>query len=309
MPCNHVRDLPPYQQCSPGGAVNLGAHNEARLTRSVLRFLFAFIVLTIGMTLCAQKAAGQGEISGRAVTADSGRPPLVGAEASIARLRLHVMTDSSGRFRLKDVPAGQHVVVMRAIGFRAESSTVAVDRDEVVSWDVVLQRATSTVLPERVVEGEMPPMPAKLVEFSERQKAGIGHFIGRDQLARAEGGMRQTGDVIAMVPGVLARRGSNKIWIASGRAFSGGCAFCARTVDSLARFDVAAGARPACFMDVYLDGALVYDSRTPRYGLFDVNSVPPEHIGAIEVYTNAAQIPAKYNRTGGGCGVLLIWTR
>jgi hypothetical protein len=62
-------------------------------------------------------------------------------------------------------------------------------------------------------------------------------------------------------------------------------------------------------MDVYVDGAMVFDSRNPGYGLFDVNSVPPEHIAGIEVYTSGVQVPAKYNRTGGGCGVLLIWTR
>jgi hypothetical protein len=73
--------------------------------------------------------------------------------------------------------------------------------------------------------------------------------------------------------------------------------------------DFAAGARPACFLDVYLDGAMVFDSRTPEHGLFDVNTVPPDHIAGIEVYTSAAQIPAQYNRTGSGCGVMLIWTR
>ena len=73
--------------------------------------------------------------------------------------------------------------------------------------------------------------------------------------------------------------------------------------------DWAAGARPACFMDVYIDGALAFDSRHSENGLLDVNTIPPEHIEGIEVYSSAAQIPAKYNRTGNNCGVLLIWLR
>ena len=89
----------------------------------------------------------------------------------------------------------------------------------------------------------------------------------------------------------------------------GKCAFCSFSVKDMLPSDVAAGARPACFMDVYIDGALVFDSSKPEFGLFDVNSVPPDHIDGIEVYSSPAQIPAKYNRTGGGCGVLLIWTR
>jgi carboxypeptidase family protein len=270
--------------------------------------LLAFVVPVL-MQPVVRGAWGQGEISGRVIAADSGRPPVQGAEAVLVKLGRMATSDSSGRFRFRDVPPGEHLLVLRAIGFKSESSTVFIDRDEVVSSQLVMTRSTGTTLPERVVEAPASGPPAKLVEFIERQKLGTGHFITRDELAKAEGGFRQTGDLISLVPGVLVRRGSNKIWIASGRAFGGGCAFCSRTVASLSLADVAAGARPACFLDVYLDGAMVFDSRHPENGLFDVNTVPPEHIAAIEVYTSGAQLPAKYNRTGGGCGVLLIWTR
>ena len=271
------------------------------------------ISVAVAATLLAsigQVASAQGEISGRVLAADSGRPPIVGAEVSVARARMRVLTDSSGRFRLKDLPVGEHLVVLRAIGFQAESSKVMVDRDESVSMEVVLNRATGTVLPERVVTAPGEKPPAKLVEFTERQKLGTGHFITRDQLARAEGGLRQTGDVISQIPGVRVRRGSNKIWVASSRTTqSSKCAFCPGRPEEISPLDWAAGARPACFMDVYVDGALAFDSRHSENGLFDVNTIPPEHISGIEVYASAAQIPAKYNRTGNNCGVLLIWLR
>ena len=267
----------------------------------------AAVVLAL---LFARDASAQGEIAGRVMSADSGRPPVSGVEATIAKLRFTTLSDSSGRFRFRNVPPGAHVMIFRAIGFRAESSTVTIDFDEVVSSEVVLTRATGgTVLPERVVTAPGAAPPAKLVEFMERQKVGVGHFINRDQLAKAEGGLRQTGDVISLIPGVVVRRGSNRIWVASGRATNVKCAFCVFTVEQLSPADRAAGARPACFMDVYIDGALVFDSKHPENGLFDVNTIPPEHIAGIEVYAGAAQTPAKYNRTGGGCGVLLIWMR
>ena len=268
------------------------------------------------LAAAARHAMAQGEISGRVVAADSGRPAVQGVEATIEKLGRTATSDSSGRFRFRDMPPGEHVLVLRAIGFKSESSKVFIDRDEVVSAQIVMTR-TTTDLPERVVTAPGAAPPAKLVEFMERQKAGIGHFITREQLARAEGGVRHTGDLIATIPGVVVRRGSNKIWIASGRTKSTGCAFpdpklkaeqdCGR--QRLDRADSMAGARPACFMDVYVDGALVFNSANPQFGLFDVNSIPPEHIAGIEVYTSAAQIPAKYNRTSAGCGVLLIWTR
>ncbi|MBK9977878.1 MAG: hypothetical protein IPP20_08100 [Gemmatimonadetes bacterium] len=43
--------------------------------------------------------------------------------------------------------------------------------------------------------------------------------------------------------------------------------------------------------------------------LHDVNSIPPEQIESIEAYAGASQVPAQFNRTSGGCGVLVIWTR
>lgn len=261
------------------------------------------------LSLFGPEALAQGEISGRVTTSDSTRLPVAGAEAVIPRLQRSVVTDSLGRFRLKDLPAGLHLVVIRAIGFRADTSTVEVQGDDVLSLDVRLQYSGVTKLPERVVTAPEERTPAKLVEFVERRRLGTGHFIDRSQLAKAEGGIRQTGDLISLIPGVRVRRGSNKIWVATGRSVSTGCAFCAMPVSDLHPVDIAAGARPACFMDVYIDGAIVFDSRRARDGLFDINTVPPEHIAGIEVYTSSAQIPAKYNKTSNGCGVLLIWTR
>ena len=193
-------------------------YGMARGARSAPR---TFIVVALLLVSMARVSAAQGEISGRVLSPDSGRAPVQGAEASIAKLGRRVLSDSLGRFRLKEIPPGEHVVFLRAIGFRSESSVVVIDQDEVVSWDVVLQRSTGTVLPERVVSARAPTtVPARLVEFTERREAGVGHFLTREQLAKAEGGLRQTGDLISVLPGVIAKRGSNKIWIATGRATS-----------------------------------------------------------------------------------------
>ena len=284
--------------------------NRAALQRYVWRSVItsaslAFLASTPGA------AVAQGEINGRIVASDSARRPVVGVEVSISRLRLSAITDSSGRFRLKEVPQGEHRVVLRAIGFEAESSLIHVYHDEVVSLDRVLTRSTAaTTLAERVVTAAPEDRPvAKLVEFTERRKTASGHFLDRSQMVKAENGMRTTGDVLASVPGVLVRRGSTKAWIASGRAVSTGCAFCATNVSQLLPSDVAAGARPACFMDVYLDGAMVFDSRRAPDGLFDINTITPDQIAGIEVYSSISQVPVKYHRTGSLCGVVLIWTR
>jgi hypothetical protein len=75
----------------------------------------------------------------------------------------------------------------------------------------------------------------------------------------------------------------------------------------LSRADIAAGAKPACYMDVYLDGVAL--SMGDSLDLFDVNTLQLSAIEGIEVFTSASQVPAKYNKTSRGCGVMLIWTR
>src|SRR5688572_2779414 len=135
---------------------------------AIVRSCFGAVVALV-IAMSPSNAVAQGEITGRVLAADSGRPPVAGAEVSIAKAQKRVVTDSAGRFRLRDVPVGEHFVMLRAIGFGAESSKVMVNPDESVSMEVVLRRTTGTVLPERVVTvAESRPPEAKLAEFAER---------------------------------------------------------------------------------------------------------------------------------------------
>jgi hypothetical protein len=42
---------------------------------------------------------------------------------------------------------------------------------------------------------------------------------------------------------------------------------------------------------------------------FDVNNISLPHVAAVEVYSGTSSVPARYNRTSAGCGVVLIWTK
>lgn len=252
----------------------------------------------------------QGELQGRVVS-DSARLPIADAQASIARLGLTARSDSAGRFRLTGLPSGAHQVVVRALGFATDSTIVETAGNEVVASEFALKRSAVRLPGQRITAPEAPFVSAKMATFRDRQKAGIGHFVTRDMLAKAEGGT-PTGDVLSKLPGVNVKRGQSKAWIATGRAANaqGRCAFCKEGSTDINPADWAAGARPACYMDVYIDGILVYaDNQRPGVPLFDVNTLPPAHIEAMEVYTSAAQVPIQYNRTSSSCGVLLIWTR
>ena len=140
-----------------------------------------------------------------------------------------------------------------------------------------------------------------IAEFEERRLAGFGHFITRVELERQEN--RRISDILARVPGLTVKRGTGGYaWIASSR---GNIKLQGDPRPSA--LDLQRGARPACYSNVYVDGAIVYSSGMGD--LFDINQIGPNQIEAIEYYSGAAQIPARFNRTNSACGVLVVWTR
>lgn len=149
--------------------------------------------------------------------------------------------------------------------------------------------------------------------FYDRQSAGIGAFITPENIQREQG--RLIGEIVAKYSRISVRFGGTHAWLATNRSSSdGGCAFCRKRIqDLLDQADISAGARPACYMDVYVNGLAVYrgygqNSHTPQ-PLFDLNSLAAGEIEGIEIYSSAVQVPARFNATSSGCGVALIWTR
>ena len=268
-------------------------------------------VLTLACALLpCTTAAGQAELQGK-VFSDSGRRPVPNAEVAIPRLDLRTLSDSLGRYRLPKIPRGDHLVVTRAVGYRPDSAVTTFDGDETLISDVVLQSPMTALPTVAVREASNPVGRGKMSAYEARKSAGIGHFLDRELFAKAEN--RRVSEILASnTPGVSIHRGTgSKAWAASGRSSSSAkCAFCRVTRrEMLDDMDIAAGAPLACYMDVYLDGALVYDASARKTPLFDLNSIGASEIEAVELYSGASQVPAQFNKTSGGCGVMLIWTR
>ena len=269
------------------------------------RFTVRLVLLTFAPAAIA--LAQGGELQGR-VLGNSSRTPLSGAQATLPALGLSALTDAAGKFRIANIRPGEHILVLKAAGFSPETTFVRVDADAVIASEFVLKALVTSLPAQRVVEREASIPSGRLAEFEERRRIGAGHFIDEALLARYDSSAVRLGDVLDKVPGVRVHRGENKAWVASARALSSGrCIFC--EPEQLDRADRAAGAGYACYLDVYIDGIKVFNSAQPGNGLFDVNTLTLRSIVAIEVFTSASQIPAKYNQSSGGCGVMLIWTR
>jgi hypothetical protein len=273
--------------------------------RTRVASISGLLVLALG-----SRAAAQAELQGH-VFAEGGRRPLTNAEIAVPRLNIRTLSDSLGRYRLQHIPRGEHLVVTRAVGFRPDSTVTAVDGDETLVSDVILRVQLNTLPTVAVREASTPVVRGTMAAYEERKRLGIGRFIDRERLAKDEN--RRLGEILASnVPGLSVYRGTgSKSWAASGRtASTGKCAMCRVSKSEIMDpTDAASGAPLACYLDVYLDGTAVYSSSARGAMLFNLNSIQANEIEAIEVYTGTAQIPAQYNKTSGGCGVMLIWTR
>jgi hypothetical protein len=236
------------------------------------------------------------EVVVRGVTlADSTLEPIRGAHVAFPALALQRQTSNVGRFDLGPVPApGRYRLVVQHLGYAPVDTMLDVSGTDTVRLLLRRLRFLDSV----VVEAERSLIPG----FDERRLAGSGHFLTRADLDRRRNS--STGDILSRVPGVRVNRGTGGVaWISATRgavSVSGG----RRPEES----DLRRGAPPnRCYVDVYLDGIVVFGGAGGP--LFDVNSVPANQIEAIEYYSGASQVPAKFNRTGAACGVLVIWTR
>jgi hypothetical protein len=141
--------------------------------------------------------------------------------------------------------------------------------------------------------------PRAMHTFEEHRHLGLGHFLARAELAKMEN--QTMGAVLRSLTGMRLIVGtSTQLWAASGRDWA--------TVRVPDGADRAMGARRACYAVVLLNNSVVYRGRNGD-PLFDVNSIRPDQLEAIEYYASAVEVPIEYGSVDATCGVLVLWTR
>jgi hypothetical protein len=131
------------------------------------------------------------------VVADVSLLPIMDAEVSMPDLYRSVKSNEQGAFRLADVPAGTHRVIVRRTGFGPMETQIIFKEGETQQNRVVLSPGPSG--DERVTERVLIP------SFEENRKAGVGVFMTRVELDRQRG--RRLSDVVARIPGASMSRG------------------------------------------------------------------------------------------------------
>ena len=252
-----------------------------RCWRSAFRFIRAALTLGLvagaGGALAPCMAQGaRATLSGRIT--DSAGAAIVGAEVRLAASSARVLSDASGAYRLRDVPLGRSLLVVRRLGFRPTAIDVDAPQPGVTQVDVrlvfVALRLASVEVRER-----RQVYDARLAGFNQRAaKRRSGYFVTRERIERAHS--NRLVDVLREVPSV--RIGTTRGMTRTVRLRGSGCA-------------------PLVFVDGFPASA----------GEFDLDMIDLATVEGVEIYASATSVPADLMgpRSLERCGVIAIWSR
>lgn len=131
--------------------------DDRRSTAARARSLpvLAFLALLIGglLSLGAEPALGQqGAVTGQVTSAETGQP-LSGVQIVVVGTQQGGLTDAEGRYRVTGVPAGEHQVRARLIGYTSSTVSVTVQSGQTATADFSLTRS-AVDMEEIVVTGQ-----------------------------------------------------------------------------------------------------------------------------------------------------------
>jgi hypothetical protein len=209
------------------------------------------------------------------IVRDSTGKPIDGAQLTVWGAGVSGVSGTDGRFDFRSLPSGTQTLEIHYLGF--EPLRLALD---LVSGrtDTVGAKLTKLVqvLAGVHVFGKKHSV-SRLDEFLRRQQHGLGQFVTAADIEKRHP-FRVT-DLFYSMPGMHVSPNSNFDYsIVSSRS-----------------------SRP-CYPNVYIDGSPV-DGAAQSLNQY----VSPRDIRAMEVYADAATVPAQYRTTD--CGAVLIWTK
>lgn len=235
----------------------------------------ALLLLLLAVSAAGQASAQDtGTITGM-VLASGTQAPLNGAEVLIAALNRSSVTDAAGGFRLSNLPAGAHRVLIRAIGFEPLEYDTVVRAGDSTQIRVTMN-LSSVRLPMVTVEERGRAMRPALQALAERKRIGLGAIYDGADLEEFRGRT-----LVDLLRRHVTVRGSTL--------------YSRRGPFSLSELD--------CPIQVIWDGMLV-----SRFNL-RIDAPELESLGGIEFYAGGATVPPEFNRGDGRCGVLVLWTR
>jgi hypothetical protein len=204
-----------------------------------------------------------------------------GAQIVVLETKKTTTSDSSGKYRILDVPIGTSHLMVGALGFiprqvSVELMTGAIT-DKPIQLDSISRGRTTEAqsLPGMAVSAPATPFNYRLVDFERRRQTGRGQYLTEDEIVKS--GAYNIADAVKNMRGVLYDCG-------------GGAGCYIRMSNAPMR----------CLPEFIVDNQVMND-----FG----PSTPIRDIVGLELYTGPSEVPGEYAGRNAGCGVVVIWTR
>ena len=249
--------------------------------RHLTRLTTIALILAVAQPTKAQRP-GTALLVGR-VTVDSTQQAVPGAEVLIPSLSLRTLTDSLGRFRIEGVTPGRRGLRVNRVGYAPLRTAVEFSSGDTVEMEIGISVSAEEMAAIEIVARQNASRT--LLDFERRRASGTGDYLTAEELRRRSRG--RLSEALRTLGGVNVMSGnSGGTYLVGARSARGS----------------------TCFTAVMLDGSWVYDgdrSQAP----FDVNSINPHDIAAIEYYRGLSNTPVELQGIRNSCGVLVIWTK
>lgn len=234
------------------------------------------------------------------VTSEGGAKPIADAEVAIPALNRTVRTNSDGRFRLGDLPAGTHRVLVRKLGFGPLDTPLQFEARETVDRRIILGSVT---LLDSVITIAERPDPA-MRDFEENRRLGIGKFMTRADLDRQK--TATMNEVFMTVNGLQVKSLNGHRFVSSGRRGYGGGNHCYyfEGLDTMSTCLITS----ECFAQLWLDNRPLFMGRDGET-VPDLSRYRPEDLEGVEVYASAMLTPSRYMGDRGSCGGVVVLHR
>jgi hypothetical protein len=263
---------------------------------------FFMAVVFVGVARTAGAQSGTATLTG-SVLIDSLRLPIEGAEVLLPRLSKQTRAGRDGRFRIEDIPPGIHELVVRQVGYAPQTMELAFAPKDRIDRTILLRRA-QTLDPVNVEAA------SGIASFEEHRKLGLGSFLTRAELEKKDN--HKLSDIVTQLRGARVQlTGGNRGFLYSGRRMVSSIdpRGTKGSSDTFAKENAGTGGNSAfCYAQVWLDDHILYRGAEGEQ-LFDINTIAPSQIEAMEYYSGPSSTPFKYSRSNSQCGVLVIHTR
>jgi hypothetical protein len=220
--------------------------------------------------------------------------PVEGVEVSDVLNGNGSLTSNTGTLSLFFLPDGGGMVRLRKVGYISQMMTVSITPADTAPVTVLMTRATQ--LPTVVVKDSASHLSVHMSMFEEHRRTGFGSFITESELRKADN--RNLANLLASrlsgVQQVAAK--TSATYLASSRKQCSGRAL--------------AGCRsPNCYVRVFTDGVLTWDSSMGLQTLPDFARIDVKDYAAVEFYAGGDALPPGISPLNADCGTLLLYSR